>query len=111
VSRLARAVSKGDVPGETVLVLGGKHGAVALHVFREVPSVMVLHSPEETREPWTGPCPCRYLEGACWQLGGDVGASLAESLSLLGAMGREDDERTWKLMGDAYRYYLERGRR
>jgi hypothetical protein len=110
VSRLVRAVRLSDVPGETVLVLGGRHGAVALHVMRQVPCVMVLHSPEEAPD-WTGPERCRYLEGPCWWLGSVTGTQLAESLSLQGATGEECDELTWKLMGDTYLLYLERGRR
>lgn len=110
MSRLVRDVRAGDVPGETVLVLGGAHGAVALHVFRETPVVMVLHSPEEIPE-WNGPGPCSYLEGACWALDSVTGTNLAVSLSIQGATGEEDDELTWKLMDNTYLLYLERGRR
>lgn len=109
MSRLVRAACPGDIPGETVLVLGGRHGAVALHVFNQVPCVMALHSPEEVHG-WTGQERCRYLEGPCWWLGSVTGTNLAVSLSIQGATGEEGDELTWSLMGDTYKLYLERGR-
>lgn len=110
MSRLVRAVCPGNVSGETILVAGGVHGAVVLHVVFRVPIVVVLHSPQEV-PGWDGPNRCTRLEGLCWALSSVAGTRLAESLSLQGATGEEDDELTWELMGDAYELYLERGRR
>ena len=107
MNRLVRLIDDSD-PSEDVMILGGERGIVALHLPGGCPDWMALHSPVE-HPGWTGPCPCRRLEGMCWCLGsirgGELRATLPAGWELLG------DEGLWALMEDVYRLYLEGARR
>jgi hypothetical protein len=102
VSRLAQAVREDD--GETVMILGGEHGAVTLHVsLCGVPQQEILHSPREF-PGWAGPLPCRYMEMQCWWL--------CSVLLVQHALGRGTaEEMLWQMMEHSYRLYLAGERR
>jgi hypothetical protein len=95
-------------PGETVMVLGGEHGVVALHVsLCGVPQAMVLHSPREFRG-WEQSFRCERMEVPCWSLS----VRTAERMvSLLARYSVEWEEALWQVMEDNYRLCLAGGRR
>lgn len=103
MTRLVRAVDPEEC-GETVMVLGGEHGLVALHMPGGIPDCMVLHAPFEVFG-WVGPCTCRRLEGYCWSLSSITGPELLstfpEGWEQLG------EEHLWRLMEHSYGLYLE----
>lgn len=109
VSRLVRDIRPYEGMDETLLVLGGMHGAVVLHLDAGgVPTRMILHSPQEM-PAWSGPVKCMVMEVPCWCLGSVTGDELALGMAAQDATG--NDEPTWALMEEMYRLYLERGRR
>jgi hypothetical protein len=106
VTRLVRAVDDSD-EHETVMVLGGEHGVVTLHVsLCGIPQAEVLHSPREFRG-WEGPGPCRRMEVPCWSLSSVTYGEMADLLAQYSVGG---EEALWRLMEDGYRLYLKGGR-
>lgn len=107
MSWLARLVDDSD-PGETVMVLGGEHGVVTLHLsLCGVPQSMVLHSPAAFRG-WDGPMRCSRMEMSCWCLSSITDEEMAGLLAEY-SIGGEDA--LWALMENDYRLYLKGGRR
>lgn len=105
MTRLARLVDDSD-PAETVLVLGGEHGVVTLHVsLCGVPQAMVLHSPREV-PGWVQTVRCCRMEMQCWCLTSVTEDELAGNLG--GALLPVDEPYLWGQMEDCYRLYLER---
>lgn len=107
MSALVRHVQ--DDPEETVLVLGGEHGVVTLHVsLCGVPECMVLHSPCPFPAADGPNARCRWMEMPCWY------ASSARGTELRGVMLAEDGSpcvmTDWELMASVYALYLERRR-
>jgi hypothetical protein len=95
-------------PAEAVMVLGGEHGVVTLHVsLCGIPQAQVLHSPREF-PGWNGPLPCRRMEVPCWSLSSITGGEMAEVLVLYSAGGEDS---LWLMMENAYSLYLRGGRR
>jgi len=107
MSRLVRAVDDSD-PSETVMVLGGEHGMVTLHVsLCGIPQAMVLHSPREF-PGWTRAPRCERMEVQCWCLSS---VTCEEMMELLVRYSIEGEEALWLLMENDYRLYLQGGRR
>ena len=107
MTRLVRAVDDSD-EHETVMVLGGEHGVVTLHVsLCGIPQEEVLHSPREFRG-WTGPLPCTRMEMPCWSLSSITGEEMVE---LLARYSVEGEEGLWLMMENAYNLYLRGGQR
>lgn len=107
MGRLVRFVEPEEC-GETVMVLGGEHGLVTLHLPGGIPDCMVLHSPAEI-PGWSGPNRCLQMECPCWCLSSITGPELRDAMpdgwQALGEKG------LWELMEDSYRLYLEGRRR
>jgi len=102
VTRLVRAVDDSE-ESETVMVLGGEHGVVTLHVsLCGIPQAEVLHSPREFRG-WEGPHPCQRMEVPCWSLSSITGEEMTELLARYSIGGEES---LWLMMENAYRLYL-----
>lgn len=107
MTRLARLVDDSD-PSETVMLLGGEHGLVSLHLsLCGVPQAMVVHSPV-ARPGWTGPEPCHRLEMTCWCLSSVMGKRLLWAMEY--ARDTTGEEPLWDLMEKSYRLYLEEAR-
>lgn len=109
MTRLARLVDDTD-PGESVMVLGGEHGVVTVHLsLCGVPQSLVLHSPRE-QEGWDLALrPCSRMEMPCWYLASTGGNVLDTAMALMTAMPEEGY--LWALMQSCYVLYLEGGRR
>lgn len=107
MSRLVRAVDDSD-EREEVMILGGEHGVVTLHLPGGHPDAMVLHSPVE-HYGWAGPNQCERMELPCWCLssirGAELRAKMPEGWDQLG------EEGLWAVMEHSYRLYLEGTRR
>lgn len=104
MSRLIRLVDESD-PSEDVMVLGGAHGVVTMHLPGGHPDVMVLHSPVEVYG-WTGPRPCQWMETACWCLSSVRGSRLRAVMPPgWEELGEKD---LWAVMEHSYRLCLER---
>lgn len=107
MTRLVRAVDDSD-ESETVMVLGGEHGVVTLHVsLCGIPQAMVLHSPREFRG-WTKAVRCLRMEVPCWSLSSVTGGEMTELLAQYSISG---EEALWRLMENDYSLYLRGGQR
>lgn len=112
MTRLVRLTDDTD-PGESVMVLGGEHGVVTVHVsLCGTPQSLVLHSPRE-REGWDPALrPCSRMELPCWYLSsarGSAGGNVLDAaMALMEAMPQEGY--LWALMQSCYVLYLEGGR-
>lgn len=103
MTRLARLVDEND-ESEDVMVLGGEHGVVTLHMPGGHPECMVLHSPAAL-PGFDGPHPCDRMEVPCWCMSSISGEELRAVLREV--QGRADDRTLWTVMETCYRLYLE----